>query len=226
MGLPVHTESRAIRVRINGNEKTATLVSQDLHAPALTASFEGNVQALHDGDEFVGWGQQPYFSEFDSTGEMVFDGRFVGDNWSYRTYRYPWTGTPAAPPDVAASASGGTTNVYASWNGATEVSAWRVLAGTSSSALQAVATAPKQDFETQIPIHSEPYVAVQAPEPVRAGARHVGYRRRVRGLGGALGTLPLHAAFRPARRQHRPRQRSRGHPVRHRRAHARADEAQ
>jgi arylsulfotransferase ASST len=158
----VHTESRAIRVRIDGKEKTATLVSQDVHAPALTASFEGNVQALHDGDEFVGWGQQPYFSEFDSSGEMVFDGRFVGDNSSYRAYRYPWTGTPRTPPAVAALASGATTNVYASWNGATDVSAWRVLAGSSSAAVQAVATAPKQGFETQISIHSEPYVAVQA----------------------------------------------------------------
>ena len=158
----VHAQSRAIRVRIDGQEKTATLVAQDLHAPALTASFEGNVQALRDGDEFVGWGQQPYFSEFDSSGQMVFDGRFVGNNSSYRAYRYPWTGTPRTPPDVTALASGTTTNVYASWNGATEVSAWRVLAGSSSGALQAVATAPKRGFETRIPIESERYVAVQA----------------------------------------------------------------
>jgi hypothetical protein len=158
----VHSQSRAIRVRIDGKEKTATLVAQDLHAPALTASFEGNVQALRGGDEFVGWGQQPYFSEFDSSGQMVFDGRFVGNNSSYRAYRYPWTGTPTRPPDVAALADGATTNVYASWNGATDVSAWRVLAGASSNALQAAATAPKQGFETQIPIRSQPYVAVQA----------------------------------------------------------------
>jgi Arylsulfotransferase (ASST) len=158
----VHAQSRAIRVRIDGKEKTATLVSQDLHAPALTASFEGNVQALHDGDEFVGWGQQPYFSEFDSSGQMVFDGRFVGNNSSYRAYRYPWTGTPRTPPAVAALSSGTTTNVYASWNGATQVSAWRVLAGASSGALRAVMTTPKKAFETQIRISSEPYVAIQA----------------------------------------------------------------
>jgi Arylsulfotransferase (ASST) len=158
----VHADSRAIRVRINGKEKTATLVAQDLHAPALTASFEGNVQALHGGDEFVGWGQQPYFSEFDSTGQMVFDGRFVGDNSSYRAYRYPWTGTPTTRPDVAAVAGGSTTNVYASWNGATQVSSWRVLAGPSAGTLQAVVTARRQGFETQIPIPSQPYVAVQA----------------------------------------------------------------
>jgi hypothetical protein len=158
----LHAQSRAIRVALDGKQKTATLVTQDLHAPALTAGFEGNVQALPGGNQFVGWGQQPYFSEFDSTGQMVFDARFVGNNSSYRAYRFQWTGTPATPPNVTASTSGATTNVYASWNGATQVSAWRVLAGASSTALSAVLTAPKKGFETQIAIPSEAYVAVQA----------------------------------------------------------------
>ena len=41
---------------------------QDVHSPALAASFEGNVQELPGGDDFVGWGQQPYFTEYDSRG--------------------------------------------------------------------------------------------------------------------------------------------------------------
>jgi Arylsulfotransferase (ASST) len=158
----LHSQSRAIRVALDRKQKTATLVTQDVHAPALTASFEGNVQALGNGDQFVGWGQQPYFSEFDSTGEMLFDARFVGDNSSYRAYRFQWTGTPTSPPNVAALTSGAGTDVYASWNGATQVSEWRVLAGTSPNEVRAVLTAPKQGFETQIPIPSAPYVAVQA----------------------------------------------------------------
>jgi hypothetical protein len=161
-GPRIHAQSRAIRVALDGKQKTATLVAQDLHTPALTANFEGNVQALPGGNQFVGWGQQPYFSEFDSSGQMVFDARFVGNNSSYRAYRFQWTGTPATPPTVAASTSGATTNVYASWNGATQASAWRVLAGASASALSAVLTAPKKGFETQIAIPAEPYVAVQA----------------------------------------------------------------
>jgi len=158
----LHAQSRAIRVRINGKEMTATLVDEDLHSPALTASFEGNVQALPGGDEFVGWGQQPYFSEFDASGQPVFDARFVGDNSSYRAYRYPWSGTPQAPPDVAALASGTTTDVYASWNGATAVASWRVLAGSAADQLHPVATAARQGFETQIDVSSAAYVAVQA----------------------------------------------------------------
>ena len=40
--------------------------------------------------------------------------------------------------------------VYASWNGATAVADWRVLAGPSASALKPVASAPRSGFETAI----------------------------------------------------------------------------
>jgi hypothetical protein len=158
----VHTQSRGITVRLDDKAKTATLVSEDIHSPALAASFEGNVQELANGDEFLGWGQQPYFSEFNPQGERLFDGRFVDANSSYRAYRYPWTGTPVGAPAVVASTAASTTNVYVSWNGATQVAVWRVLSGPSADALQAVVTAPKAGFETQIPIPAQPYVAVQA----------------------------------------------------------------
>jgi hypothetical protein len=158
----VHAQSRAITVRLDSSGKTATLVSEEQHSPALAAAFEGNLQALPGGDQFVGWGQQPYFSEYNAQGQMVFDARFVDSNSSYRAYRFPWVGRPTARPSVAATSTGGTTNVYVSWNGATQVSSWRVLTGSSASSLQAVATAAKQGFESQIPIAAQPYVAVQA----------------------------------------------------------------
>jgi hypothetical protein len=158
----VHAESRAITVRLNSNGKTATLVSEDQHSPALAAAFEGNVEALSNGDQFVGWGQQPYFSEYNARGQLVFDGRFVDSNSSYRAYRLAWTGKPAAPPAVSVSSDGKTASVYVSWNGATQVASWRVLAGTAANALQAVVTTTKQGFESQIAITAAPYVAVQA----------------------------------------------------------------
>ncbi|MBV9943107.1 MAG: arylsulfotransferase family protein, partial [Solirubrobacterales bacterium] len=167
-GLPrVHSQSRGMTVRLDDKTKTATLVIEDLHSPAVAASFEGNLQPLPGGDEFVGWGQQPYFTEFNSQGRMVFDGRFVDANSSYRAYRFVWTGTPRTPPALAAASSGSTTNVFVSWNGATQVASWRVLAGPSPDALQAVLTGPKQGFESQLVISTQPYVAVQALD--RAG---------------------------------------------------------
>jgi Arylsulfotransferase (ASST) len=158
----VHTESRAITVRLDSSGKKATLVNQNQHSPALAAAFEGNVQALPGGDQFVGWGQQPYFSEYNAKGEMMFDARFVDSNSSYRAYRFPWVGKPTGAPAVATTTQGGTTNVYVSWNGATQVASWRVLAGSAENALQAVVTTTKQGFENQIAIATEPYVAVQA----------------------------------------------------------------
>jgi hypothetical protein len=53
--------------------------------------------------------------------------------------------------------------VYASWNGATEVASWRVLAGPSPAQLTPVASAAKSGFETTIATPGpQPYLAVQA----------------------------------------------------------------
>jgi hypothetical protein len=57
--------------------------------------------------------------------------------------------------------NGGT--LYVSWNGATEVKRWQVLAGKDVGNLSAIASAAKTGFETAIPITtSEEFVAVRA----------------------------------------------------------------
>jgi hypothetical protein len=45
--------------------------------------------------------------------------------------------------------------VYASWNGATQVASWRVLAGPAAGQLTAVKTTAKSGFETAIPVARE-----------------------------------------------------------------------
>jgi hypothetical protein len=158
----VHAQSRAITLRLDRRRMTAKLVAQDVHSPALLSNYEGDMQVLSNGHHFVGWGQQPYFTEFDPAGHIVYDGRFVDTNSSYRVFQLPWRGTPATPPAIAASTSGQVTTVFASWNGATDVAAWRVLGGKATSGLHVLRTVPREGFETQIQIGSEPYVAVQA----------------------------------------------------------------
>jgi hypothetical protein len=50
-----------------------------------------------------------------------------------------------------------------SWNGATDVAAWRVLAGSSASTLSPLVTAPRTGFQTTITAKTgEPEIAVQA----------------------------------------------------------------
>lgn len=107
----------------------------------------------------------PWFSEFSPTGQLLFDAHMPTKEQSYRGYRFPWTGTPLSAPSIAAGPPSTTTpvTVYTSWNGATQVASWRVLAGPSAAQLSPVATAPRTGFETAIPTPAAaPYVAAQA----------------------------------------------------------------
>jgi hypothetical protein len=175
----IHGQSRALKLRLDLKRKTATGVWQHEHSPPLLSQFEGNYQQLPDADDLVGWGQQPFFTEYDPHGQLIVDGRFVGTTSSYRVYKFPWQGQPQKPPDAAASTSGKTTTVYASWNGATTVSGWRVLSGPSATVLRPTRAVPRRGFETSTQINAARYVAVQALDsrgrvlarssPVRAG---------------------------------------------------------
>ncbi len=159
-----HPQSRAIRVAINTKTKTATLVKEYDHSPPLVADNEGSAQLLSGGDMFVGWGAQPYFTEFNPKGQTDFDAHFVAPTASYRAYRFGWSGQPTSKPSIDCNgAKGGITYVWASWNGATTVSSWRVLAGSSPTSLKPAAGARRSGFQTQITVHSTaPYFAVQA----------------------------------------------------------------
>ena len=72
--------------------------------------------------------------------------------------------TPRDRPAVAARArKAGGTLVYASWNGATDVSDWRVLAGAADAGCCQIGTARKQGFETSVATNStDAFFAVQA----------------------------------------------------------------
>ena len=159
----VHAQSRAIRVAIDTATRTATLTGEYFHRPALSADFEGSAQALAGGEMFVGWGQQPYFSEFNPSDQLDFDAHFVAPTSTYRAYRLPWTGHPVTFPAVTAThGRRNTTIVYASWNGATDVASWRVLAGSSPTTLAPAATVAKNRFETEIGIRgAQRSIAVQ-----------------------------------------------------------------
>jgi hypothetical protein len=130
------------------------------------AESQGDVQALGNGDWFVGWGQLPDFSEFNAQGQLLFDAHLPPGTESYRSFRFPWTATPVHPPAFALQHAAGASGVaYASWNGATQVASWRVLSGSSSRALRPIAAAARAGFETPIPLPGGSigaYMSVQA----------------------------------------------------------------
>ncbi|MFL5885098.1 MAG: arylsulfotransferase family protein [Thermoleophilaceae bacterium] len=153
--------SRALVLRPDLSGRTLSVVHAYRHPRGLGANSQGNVQVLPGGDTFVGWGGSiPYFTQFSSQGQVDFEGHFVPTrNETYRAYRAPWQGRPGGRPDVAARG----TTVWASWNGATDVASWQVLAGTSPDALSPVANAPWTGFETAIPLGSaQPWIQVRA----------------------------------------------------------------
>ena len=159
-----HPQSRGITLQLDPQARTANLLASYVHPTPLVAPSQGNLQALAGGDHFVGWGQSPYFSEFAPGGQLLFDARLPSTYQSYTALKFPWSADPPQPPaiTVRAPAHGGRV-VYASWNGATAVTRWRVLAGASPHALSPVGDAARTGFETAIAAPGrEPYVAVQA----------------------------------------------------------------
>lgn len=161
---PEERQSRALFLQLDTSAMRARLQRSFTHPAGLLAKAMGNVQALPDGRVFVGWGTEPYFSEFGRDGALVLDGQFPGGDDSYRVFTYPWTGRPAEPPAAAARTSpDGGAFVYASWNGATEVSRWHVLAGASPSSLAAAGAQERTGFETVVAVNSPgPYFCAVA----------------------------------------------------------------
>ncbi|MER5389076.1 arylsulfotransferase family protein [Saccharopolyspora sp. NPDC002686] len=169
--------SRGLVLAVDQEARTARVVREFKHPGGGTSVSQGDHQVLPGGNSFVGWGSQPEFTEFDQNGEVVLHGSLGDGMPSYRAFRLPWAGTPTEPPVAALNDD----TVYASWNGATEVRTWRVLAGPAPDQLNPVADVPKAGFETSAPLPSPaPYAAVEAldangqvlsrSEPVPAGA--------------------------------------------------------
>jgi hypothetical protein len=159
-------QSRAIVVEIDEDAMSVRLVSEYTHPDKILADTQGNVQVLPNGNVFVGWGSEPFFSEFSREGKLIFDASFPPDLESYRAFRFPWKGQPEEAPAVVTEAGPeGEVTLYVSWNGATEASTWEVLAGAGPDKLESVGSAPRKGFETAITLQTdEPYVAVRAKD--------------------------------------------------------------
>jgi arylsulfotransferase ASST len=162
---PREPRSRALRLRVDLRHKTVALAQADVAPAGVLTGSQGNVQALDGGNLFVGWGAIPRVTEFDPSGRIVYDATFPDGEDSYRAYRFGWSGTPTTKPAIAtAKGRGGTKTIYASWNGATNVRSWQVLAGDSQTRLARVGDPqPANGFETTLRADTDaPWIAVEA----------------------------------------------------------------
>jgi hypothetical protein len=158
---PVGERSRGLRLDVDTDAMTATVAQEWLPSdPVMLAGSQGNLQVLADGNVVIGWGDAQLTSEYTTDGTLVREMPLEAGE-SYRSYRFDdWVGSPAEPPAVVVE--GGT--AYASWNGATEVASWRLVAGSSAEDAATVAEAPRDGFETALaPVpDGAAYVAVEA----------------------------------------------------------------
>jgi hypothetical protein len=157
-------ESRAIVLELDEERMRASLVREYTHPDKQYTDAAGNVQVLENGNVFVGWGRALAISEFGKDGELLSDAKLPPQNRSYRAFRFPWSAQPSdRPAAVAERTSEEEVRVYASWNGATEVATWEVLAGSSPGQLKTLGSVPRDGFETALLARTaEPYVAVRA----------------------------------------------------------------
>jgi hypothetical protein len=157
--------SRVLVLVLDDVRRRATIERSYEHPDGLFAETQANAQFLPNGHVLVGWGQAPYVTEFDRDGDVLFDLRFGGEGAdSYRAYRAEWTGRPSDDPALAAArAEDGRVTAYASWNGATGVARWQLVAGPDPQRLRLVATLQKAGFETTLTARTaEPFVRVRA----------------------------------------------------------------
>jgi Arylsulfotransferase (ASST) len=163
---PIHHQSRAVRIRLDFKTHEARLASVYTHRdPPLLAASQGNMQTLADGNTIVGYGGVPAISEYAIDGSLLFDAHQPFDMSFYRAFRFPWSGRPLTPPAILASLNDTSeeTIVHASWNGATGVVSFRVLAGKHPESLAARATISADDFESSVTLPDKyAYAEVQA----------------------------------------------------------------
>jgi EmrB/QacA subfamily drug resistance transporter len=147
--VPATGASRGLVLKLDTKSHTATVGGQYDHGTGFDAEYMGSIEPLPGGNEFIGWGSANYFTEYTASGQMLLDAKLPSPDITYRALVEPWTGRPLYPPRAAARRKDGKTTVYASWNGATDVSAWRVKAGQTT-----IATMARTGFETAARVQS------------------------------------------------------------------------
>src|ERR671910_912906 len=165
-GVQKDVQSRGIVVDVDEDDMSATLVGEYTHPNKILAATQGNLQVLPNGNVFVGWGSEPFYSEFGPDGKLLYDASFPSQVESYRAFRFPWKGQPEDRPAVVAEAGpDDKVTIYLSWNRATEVDTWQVLAGGNPDQLEPAGSGPRKGFETAVTLYThEPYVAVEAKD--------------------------------------------------------------
>ncbi len=142
--------ARGLILNLDMTAHTATVAESYSHTPGLVVPTQGSMQILPGNQAFVGWGQQPLISDYSTSGQLMWEASLPASDSSYRALIQSWTGSPTTKPAIAVHRSGKKANVYVSWNGANQVTRWRLYYGTSKHHLKKLGTVSHHGFETVI----------------------------------------------------------------------------
>lgn len=134
--------SRGVVYEVDEDAGGARVTGEYATDPRVYTATQGSLQHLGDGGALAAWSEEARITLFDAAAAPVGDVDLGAP--TYRAFSAAWVGTPAQPPSVAVRDG----RVHVSWNGATEVAAWRLHVGDSAATLQAAGDTPRSGFET------------------------------------------------------------------------------
>lgn len=88
--------SRAVEYKLDLDAMTAEKVWEYRHSPDLYSNYCGSCQPFENGNRLIGWAENDYFSEVNSSGELVYEMYVQGFSCS-RCRRYEWEGMMLYP---------------------------------------------------------------------------------------------------------------------------------
>ena len=139
--------SRGLSLDLNMRQRTAKVDQQYFRSQHTSAQSEGSMQTRRSGNVFVGFGSAPFFSEFSPDGRLLTTA--ACRRTTAATAPSGIAGERAPHPPRSRSGRGRSrVAVYASWNGATAVKRWELLAGSGATMLHPVESVPSHRFET------------------------------------------------------------------------------
>jgi hypothetical protein len=141
--------SRAVAYRLDEVTKVATLTWEYRHTPDIFSLIMANAQRLPNGNTLIGWGSgQPAITEVGPAGDLRLQVELPPSMQNYRAFRFPWVGLPRTEPTLLVERTPPTVTLRYSWNGATEVAAWRIYGGAEPPLETWLKTEVKTGFET------------------------------------------------------------------------------
>jgi hypothetical protein len=161
---PKEKQSRGVLLKPDYTNKTVSLVKAFTNpTKTLLAPAQGSLIKLSEGNWLMGYGNLPNFTEYNTAGQVLLDGELGPNVQDFRTYLSPWSGHPTTSPAIVTKRNGSSVTVLTSWNGATDIASWQILAGSSPTAPAPVMSVPKVGFQsTSTVVTSGAYIEVKA----------------------------------------------------------------